>query len=506
MLLLLAGTNTFAQQVKPRPNIILFLIDDMGVMDTSVPFCDSIMPLNKLYRTPNMERLAKQGMKFMNAYAQPVCTPTRISLLTGMNASRTHVTNWTSPGKNQNTDEKDNQFGPLKWNINGLSNNPNTESTVYATTFPQLLKNAGYYTIHVGKAHWGSMGTPGANPYNLGFMVNIAGHAAGHPQNYLSEQRYGNLPGKAQAQAVPDLEEYYNTGTFLTEALTLEAEKALETPIARKEPFYLNMAHYAVHAPLMADKRFVQRYYDAGLDSTEAKYASMVEGMDKSLGDIMDFLDKKGVAENTIIIFMSDNGGLDAHQRGGAVNTHNYPFRSGKGSVYEGGIHEPMLVKWPGVTKAGSTNRNPVIIDDFFPTILAWAGIQKPTVIQKLDGLDLAPTLKNPTLKLTDRPLVFHYPNKWTEVKEEQLLGLNYYTALRYGQWKLVYQMRNQKLELYDLSKDLGEKNNLAEKNPAETKRLANILGKTLKERGAQMPIETSTSKPIPFPDELVIK
>lgn len=506
ILLLLTSLNTFAQQHKARPNIILFLVDDMGIMDTSVPFCSEVMPLNKRYHTPNMERLAKQGMKFTNAYAQPVCTPTRTSLLTGMNTSRSHITNWTSPNKNEPTDAKDAQFAPLNWNINGISNTANTENTVYATTFPQLLKNAGYYTIHVGKAHWGSMGSPGSNPYNLGFMVNIAGHSAGHPQSYLSEQRYGNLPGKAQAQAVPDLQEYYNTGTFLTEALTLEAKKAMETPIARKEPFYLNLAHYAVHVPLMADKRFVQRYYDAGLDSAEAKYASMVEGMDKSLGDIMDFLTAKGVAENTIIIFMSDNGGLDAHGRGGAVNTHNFPFRSGKGSVYEGGIREPMLVKWPGVTKPQSINANPVVIDDFFPTILDWAGISNKKTIQKLDGLSLVPTLKNPGIKLDDRPLVFHYPNKWTNEKDEQLLGINYYSALRYGQWKLIYRMRNQELELYDLSKDISEKNNLAATNPTETKKLADILGKTLKERGAQMPVESNTSKPVPFPDEVIIR
>jgi len=506
MLLLLTGLNAFGQQKKTRPNIILFLVDDMGVMDTSVPFCGEVMPLNKRYHTPNMERLAKEGMKFTNAYAQPVCTPTRTSLLTGMNASRTHITNWTSPNKNEPTDAKDEQFAPLAWNINGLSNTAQTENALYATAFPQLLKNAGYYTIHVGKAHWGSMGTPGSNPYNLGFMVNIAGHAAGHPQSYLSEQCYGNLPGKAQAQAVPDLQEYYNTGTFLTEALTLEAKKAMEAPIARKEPFYLNLAHYAVHVPLMADKRFVQKYYDAGLDSAEARYASMVEGMDKSLGDIMAFLTAKGVAENTIIVFMSDNGGLDAHGRGGAVNTHNYPFRSGKGSVYEGGIREPMLVKWPGVTKPQSINTNPVIIDDFFPTMLDWAGISDQKIIQKLDGLSLVPLLKNPGLKLNDRPLVFHYPNKWTKEEDERLLGINYYSALRYGRWKLIYRMRNQALELYDLTKDISEQNNLATANPAETKKLANILGKTLRERGAQMPVVSSNSKTVPFPDELPIR
>lgn len=506
-IIILLNINFFAFAQKTttpaRPNIIVFLVDDMGIMDTSLPFCDSIMPLNKRYHTPNMERMAKDGMKFVNAYAQPVCTPTRVSLMTGMNAARTHVTNWTSPQKNNNTDEKDEQFSPLSWNINGFSPDSDIEKAVKATPFPKLLRDAGYYTIHVGKAHWGSMGTPGANPYNLGFMVNIAGHAAGHPQSYLAEQRYGNMPGKAQAQAVPDLEEYYDSDTFLTEALTIEAKKALTIPIARKEPFYLNMAHYAVHAPIMADKRFVQKYYDAGLDSTEAKYASLVEGMDKSLGDIMDFLKAKGMDKNTMIIFMSDNGGLDAHQRGGPVNTHNYPFKSGKGSVYEGGVREPMIVKWPLAVPANSVNRNPVIIDDFFPTILEIAGIKAPKIIQKLDGLSLFATLKRPEVKLQDRPLVFHFPNKWTTVKDEAVLGINYYSAIRFGNWKLIYQMRTQKFELYDLSKDIGEQHSLSSTNPTEMKKLAILLGKTLKERGAQMPVEKATGKAVPFPDEI---
>lgn len=494
------------QTVQSRPNIIVFLVDDMGIMDTSLPFCDSIMPLNRRYHTPNMERMAKEGMKFVNAYAQPVCTPTRVSLMTGMNASRTHVTNWTSPQKNNDADEKDNQFQPLNWNMNGFSPDSEIEKSVKATPYPQLLRDAGYYTIHVGKAHWGSMGTPGANPYNMGFMVNIAGHAAGHPQSYLSEQRYGNMPAKAQAQAVPDLEEYYNSGVFLSEALTLEAKKALTIPIARKEPFYLNMAHYAVHAPIMADKRFVQKYYDAGLDSTEAKYASLVEGMDKSLGDLMDFLKAKGVDKNTVIIFMSDNGGLDAHQRGGLINTHNYPFKSGKGSVYEGGIHEPMIVKWPVGVPANSINRNPVIIDDFFPTILEIAGIKAPKIIQRTDGISLLPTLKHPEIKLQDRPLIFHYPNKWTSLTDEAALGVNYYSAIRFGNWKLIYQMRMQKLELYDLSKDISERHNLASTNTPEVKKLAILLSKTLKERSAQMPVEKTTGKTVPFPDEILNK
>jgi arylsulfatase A-like enzyme len=420
-----------------------------------------------------------------------------------MSSSRTHVTNWTSPYKNNDTDPKDNQFEPLLWNMNGLSNNANTERTIYATTFPQLLKQAGYYTIHVGKAHWGSIGTPGSNPYNLGFNVNIAGHSGGHPQSYLSEQHYGNIQGKTQAQAVPDLEEYFDTGTFLTEALTREAIKAVSNAISRRQPFYLNMAHYALHTPIMPDPRFVQQYYTAGLDSTEAKYASLIEGMDKSLGDIMDFLQKERIDKNTIIIFMSDNGGLDHHQRGGPPNTHNYPLRSGKGSVYEGGIREPMIVKWPGVTKQGIINNHPVIIEDFFPSILQMADIASVKVYQSIDGESFVPQLKNLTLKTIERPLVFHYPNKWIDLPDSENYGINYYSALRLGKWKLIYRMRNQQFELYDLSTDIHEDHDLAIRQPEKVKQLAMVLGKTLKQRGAQMPVEKKTGKPVPFPDEL---
>ena len=508
---LLAGmavfSTGFAQAVMPaRPNIIVFLVDDMGWVDCSVPFGGSRQPLNRLYHTPNMERLAGQGAIFSSAYAQPVCTPSRVSMLTGMNAARTRITNWTSPQKDNNTDEKDQQFEPLDWNLNGLSNSPSTPHALFATSFPQLLKQAGYYTIHVGKAHWGAAGTPGANPYNLGFMVNVAGHAAGHPQSYLSEQHYGNLPGKAQAQAVPDLEAYFNTGTFLTAALTQEAIKAIGNAIDLHQPFFLNMAHYAVHTPIMADPRFVQKYYDAGADSIEAAYASLIEGMDKSLGDIMDCLESKGVARNTIVIFMSDNGGLDHHQRGGVPNTHNYPLRSGKGSVYEGGIREPMIVKWPGVTRPGTAIAQPVIIEDFFPSILEMAGIKKPSYLQQTDGLSFVPVLKNAGLSATERPLVFHYPNKWINLDEEEALGINYYSALRLGKWKLLYNMRKRQFELYDLSRDIGEKNNLAAGNTATVKQLAMLLGKTLKARGAQMPVEKATGRSVPFPDEVPVQ
>ncbi|MCC6288718.1 MAG: sulfatase [Chitinophagaceae bacterium] len=497
---MLAWHSDVHAQQSSHPNIIIFLIDDMGWEDTSVPFSGTVTTNNKKYHTPNMERLAKSGLKFTNAYAAPVCTPTRVSLITGMNVAHHHVTNWTSPLKDNNTDAPDSTLSAADWNINGFSPVPGVDKTVHATALPQLLKDAGYFTIHVGKAHWGPQGTPGANPYNVGFIVNISGHAAGHPQSYLSEDNYGNLPGKNSAQSVPDLEQYYQSGTFLTEALTQEAIRSLEYPVSKKQPFFLNFGHYAVHVPLMADKRYYQHYLDKGLDSAEAKYASLIEGMDKSLGDVLNFVEKKGIKNNTVILFLSDNGGLAlAPPRGGEPFTQNAPLRAGKGSVYEGGIRVPFIIQYPLLIKAGGITDNPVIVEDIFPAILELAGIRNYHSIQKTDGKSFVPVLKNPALTDTSRLLLWHYPNNW---QAKTIPGTNYFSALRKGRWKLIYNQRNNTTELYDLSKDLGEEKNVATVFPAKTKELLNLLGRQLKDYNAPMPVDKKTAKPLPYPGD----
>ena len=484
---------------QTKPNIIVFLVDDMGWQECSVNFWTQATPLNKLYHTPNMERLAQQGMKFTNAYAAPVCTPSRSSMLTGVNSAHLGITNWTSPWKNNNTDNKDEQLSESDWNLNGLSPVPGIEKTYYATPFPSLLKEAGYYTIHVGKAHWASMGTPGANPYNMGFMVNVSGHAAGHPQSYYGKDNYGNIPGKTSAQAVPDLEEYFGTDTFLTEALTLEAIKALQAPIRNKQPFYLNMAHYAIHTPIMADNRFIKKYLDAGMDTTEAKYASLIEGMDKSLGDIMNFLKEKKVDQNTIIIFMSDNGGLSlTPPRGGKQHSHNLPLKAGKGSVYEGGIREPMIIKWPGVVQPNSTANQYVMIEDFFPTILQMAGLKNYKLVQSVDVKSLIPILKNANFSDTSRSLIWHYPNKWIGKDGP---GINYYSAIRKGNWKMIYSMRTGKKELYNLAIDIGESNDLSGNYTDKLLELSTLLSNQLRKWKAPMPRFKNTGQPVLFPD-----
>ncbi|GAB3247208.1 sulfatase [Larkinella harenae] len=501
--LLLVAANGLWAQKPARPNIVVFLVDDMGWQDTSVPFWKQATDLNRRYRTPNMERLAKEGLKFTNAYAQPVCTPTRTSLLSGVNAAHSRITHWTSPNKNKNTDFADPTLNSVDWNINGLSPVAGIEHTFHATPLPALLGQNGYYTIHTGKAHFGSAGTPGSDPKNLGFRVNIAGNEIGHPASYLGTDNYDRpANGKPSRNAVPGLEAYHGKDVFLSEALTLEAIKALEKPIQDKQPFFLYFGHYAVHTPIMADDRFVDNYLKAGLDSIEAKYASLVEGMDKSLGDLLNFLDERQLADNTVVIFMSDNGGLSTKpQRGGTEHTHNLPLRAGKGSVYEGGIREPMLVRWPGVVKPGGVAEQYVIVEDFFPTILEMAGVQKPLTVQTIDGKSFLPLLKNPKRKDDTRALVWHHPNRWIAAEGPML---HWASAIRQGHWKLVYDHRTAGLELYNLNDDIGELKNRATQHPDKVKQLALLLTKQLKTWNAQMPTFKKTGKPVLWPEEAV--
>jgi arylsulfatase A-like enzyme len=485
-----------------RPNIIVFMVDDMGWQDCSVPFAKEVTPLNKKFHTPNMEKLCSEGMKFTEAYSCSVCTPSRVSYLTGMNAARHHVTNWTSPEMNTKTDANDTKLSVPDWNINGLSPISGIPNTIYATPLPKLLKEAGYYTIHVGKAHWGPAGMPGSNPYNLGFMVNIAGNSIGHPQSYLGTENYGNLEEKTTTNAVPDLSEYFGSETFLTEALTREAIKAMDAPVRNKQPFFLNLAHYAVHAPIMGDKRFLQKYLDAGLDTIEAKYATLIEGMDKSLGDIMTYLKAQGIEKNTIIIFISDNGGLSLSTvRGGKKHTQNLPLRAGKGSLYEGGIREPMLVKWPEVVKPGTFTNQYIQIQDFYPTILEMAQIKQYKTQQSIDGQSIVPLLKDPQRNDTTRVLIWHYPNKWISDTTEAVC---FASAIRKGDWKLIYLMREARLELYNLKNDLGEKDDLSKQYPVKTKELAKELTLQLKAADAQMPAETKTGLSVSWPNEVL--
>ncbi|ASZ11979.1 sulfatase [Chitinophaga pendula] len=489
-----------AQKNQP-PNIIFFLVDDMGWQDTAVPFWDSVTLANQKFRTPNMVRLASTGMKFTNAYATSVCTPSRVSLLSGMNAARHRVTNWTSL-RNKSTDAKDTLLQAPAWNLNGLSPDASQERSAYATPLPQVLKDNGYYTIMCGKAHFGADQSAGKDPLKLGFVKNIAGSAAGHPASYYGEKNYGHNPEKYIVQAdLPGLEKYWGTKTFLTDALTREAILAMDTARLKKQPFFLYMAHYAVHLPFHEDERFLQKYLDAGLSRPEAAYATLIEGMDHSLGQLMDYLDKNGLAENTVVIFMSDNGGYSHPPREGDHNTQNYPLKGGKGALYEGGIREPMIVRWNGVTRPGSVSDQYMIMEDFYPTILEMAGIKKYKTIQTIDGRSIIPYLRNSHLKEEDRVLIWNYPHSWAGGS----LGDDnaFITAIRQGSWKLIYWEKQGRLELYNLDTDIKEEHNLATKEPAKKTALAKLLTTMLKQYNAQLPTYIQTGQSIPYPDEL---
>ena len=490
-----------SQANAQQPNIIFFLVDDMGWQDTSVPFWKEKTALNEKFQTPNMERLAAQGMKFTQAYACCVCSPTRTSLMTGMNAARHGVTNWTLR-KNQFVDAKDESLDFPKWNLNGLQpeNVDTISQTVSATTLPQLLRKNGYFTIHCGKAHWGAETTPGANPLNLGFDVNIGGHCAGGPGSYLGIHNFSAAwRSNERIWDIPGLEKYFGKDINLTEALTLEAVSALDSALKIGKPFYLYMSHYAVHVPLEPDNRFYQKYKDKGLEEQEARYASMVEGMDKSLGDLMNYLDRKGIAQNTVILFMSDNGGLSAHGRGGVPNNHNLPLKSGKGSAYEGGIREPMIVKWPGQVQPKAICNDYLIIEDFFPSILEMAGVKKYKTVQKVDGESFVPMLLQKGTTAKGRDLFWHYPNKWGASGP----GIGTTSTIRSGDWKLVYWYENQRFDLFNILEDIGEKNNLAEKKPAKVNELASKLGKYLRSVRAMRPSYKKSGKLAPWPDQI---
>tara|TARA_R110000796_G_scaffold86056_1_gene186365 strand:+ start:28917 stop:30476 length:1560 start_codon:yes stop_codon:yes gene_type:complete len=486
--------------VPDNPNIVLFFVDDMGWQDTSVPFWNQRTPYNDLYHTPNMERLAEAGMKFTQAYSTALCSPTRVSLMTGMNAARHRVTNWTlykDKLQPMATNHKTLQFP--EWNVNGLSPVAGIEKAVYATPLPQVLKEAGYVTIHAGKAHLGAIGTPGEDPLKLGFEINIAGHAAGAPASYLGTDNFGNGVEGKEVWAVPGLEKYHGKDIFLTEAITQEAQLAMDDALERNKPFFLYMAHYAVHTPIMADGRFVQKYYDKGLDSTEAKYAALVEGMDKSLGDIMDYLEAKNISENTVVMFMSDNGGLSAVARGGEKHTHNKPLSSGKGSAHEGGIREPMLVKWPGRIAPKTVTDQQVIIEDFYPTILEMVGVENYETVQQLDGISFLPVLAG-TQSNGTRPLFWHYPNEWGPSGP----GIGASSSTRVGDWKFIYYYNDGSMELFNLKEDIGETQNLVKEQPEKARELAKTLSDYLRKVEAQIPSRKDTGEQIAYPDEVL--
>ncbi len=478
-----------------KPNIVIFLVDDMGVMDTSLPFLTDATgqpkkyPLNEFYRTPNMERLAARGIRFNNFCAMSVCSPTRISIMSGQNAARHHATNWINPDRNNRGPS-----GPPQWNWQGLRKND--------VTLPRLLQGIGYRTIHVGKGHFGPREMEGAEPKNLGFDVNVAGCSIGAPASYYGTKNFGHGQKRA-SHAVPHLEKYHGTETFLTEALTIEANVHVRDAVESDKPFFLYFAHYAVHAPFNSDPRFAAHYKDSGKPAPAQAFATLIEGMDKSLGDVLDQLDALGVAENTLILFLGDNGS-DAplgHQHAVACAA---PLRGKKGAHYEGGMRVPFIVAW---AKAGDTaNQARLPIDagaiqsqqatvfDLFPTILALVDVQAPRN-HVVDGERLDTLLAGKLDKTRDETFLMHYPHSPHRS--------DYFTCYRQGDWKVIYHYLPSKAsedshyQLYNLAADPFESTNLANSRPDQLRLLMQGLIASMQQHNALYPVDKDGVTPL---------
>ncbi|MEM1070137.1 MAG: sulfatase [Planctomycetota bacterium] len=478
---------------REQPNIMVFLVDDMGVMDTSVPFLTDETgkpkryPLNEYYRTPSMERLASQGIRFNQFYAMSVCSPTRITIMTGQNAARHGSTNWINP-RNNNRGPK----GPPKWNWKGLTSD--------SVTLPHLLSNAGYRTIHVGKGHFGPNETQGSEPLNLGFEVNVGGASFGAPGSYYAEQNYGRGT-KREHHAVPHLDKYHGTETFLTEALTIEAKAKVSEAVRDDKPFYLYMSHYAVHGPFHSDPRFADHYKDSGKPANAQAFATLIEGMDKSLGDLLDHFEALGVAENTLVIFLGDNGS-DAplgHQHAVACAA---PLRGKKGAHYEGGMRVPFIASWAKRDDSAGHQKKLSIpadqiqsqvasVEDLFPTIARLTSLEVPAD-HPVDGTPLLSLLSGQRDETRKQEFFMHYPH--SPHRSE------YFTCYRDGDWKVIYHYFPSKAsegshyQLYNLADDPFESTNLAEDHPADLAIMMKKLIEELEHHQAHMPIEGEDS------------
>ena len=484
------------------PNIILFVVDDLGQQDTSVPMLGEPTALNRRFRTPNLERLAARGVRFSNAYAAaPVCTPSRTAILSGQSPARTHITYWTLE-KDADTTARHARLDPPRWQVNGLQPSP--------ALLPELLRAAGYRTIHAGKAHWGARGTAGADPLRMGFDANIAGHGAGAPGSFLASDHFKDAARKGRGKVapqdappsawdVPGLARWHGKDAWLDDVLAQEACDAIAAPAREGRPFFLSFCPYGVHTPIMEDARFASRY--AGLDPAERAYATMVEAVDDALGKLVARCAELGVLDSTVIVFTSDNGGLSAVARGAAPDgarqhTHNAPLRSGKGSAYEGGLRVPFVAAGPGIAPRAAPDATPIIGTDLYPTILAIAAVAPPPG-RVLDGTDLTPVLRG-TAGVPPRAFLFHQPHKWGPEGP----GIEPFSAIRLGDWKLIWFHDDRggaapRLELYDTAHDCGECRERSAEQPAKVAELSRALHEALRDMGAQWPVDRATGRAV---------
>jgi len=427
------------------PNFLFLLIDDMGYRDLG---CYG----STFYETPNIDRFAAQSMRFTNAYAAcPVCSPTRASILTGKYPARLQLTDWI-PGRSQ-------------WPAARLlTPSFQQQLPLEEITIPQALKPPGYASASIGKWH---LGGPAFYPDKHGFDLNVAGTEKGQPASYFGPFDLPNLKGGSKDE-------------YLTDRLTEEACRFIEAN--RERPFFLYLPEFAVHLPEQAKAAAIERFRakaDPKSPQHDPVYAAMISSLDENVGRILAKLDELRLAENTVVIFMSDNGGLVYEGRSKQPVTSNLPLRAGKGHLYEGGIREPMMIRWPGVTKPGSLCETPVGSIDFFPTILEMAGAKPPTD-SAIDGRSLVPLLKQ-SGSLRREALFWHYPHYSNQ-------GGVPGGAVRAGDYKLIEFYEDGRLELYNLANDIGENHNLAASDPSRAKHLQRLLDTWRKSVHAAMP------------------
>ena len=449
---LLALPSTAAE--KPM-NVVLIVADDLGWADLACYGSD-------LHETPNLDRLAAQSIRFTDAYAAAaICSPTRASLLTGKSPTRLGMTiwhEWAARGPDRRGDYV------------AAEAEPNLKRS--EETLAEVLKPRGYATFHVGKWHVGDVRH---YPETQGFDVNIGGTLWGAPPTFFWPYRG---PFGPDLRYVPGLEGG-QPGEYLTDRLTSEAMRLIEGSRAR--PFFLNLWYYSVHTPIEGKRKHVDYFTpraEAAKQHTHPTYAAMVHSLDENVGRILAKLDELKMKSHTLVIFMSDNGGL-VHKTPWGIATNNAPMRSGKGALYEGGIRIPFIVHWPGVTKPGVCSE-PVISHDLFATILEILGVPQPPNPQERDGASLVSLLRNPQARL-DRPyLCWHYPHFYPTT--------NPVSAIRSGNHKLLHFYQENRDELYDLSTDVSEKTNLAKSDPAKTAALRKTLDDWLHSMNARFP------------------
>jgi len=459
---LTASVRGAIKVLSPRPNFVFILADDLGWADLGCYGSD-------LHETPNIDKLARKGMRFTDAYAAaPVCSPTRASIMTGKYPARLHTTIWYEAATNPPQGRK--LIPPVT-----QGNMPHEEVTI-----AEVLKDAGYFTVHVGKWH---LGNAAHYPQTQGFDVNIGGTFWGAPATFFypygGSSRWGG-----EYRYVPHLE-FGAEGEYLTDRLTDESLRIMSK--SKDKPFYLNLCYHTVHTPIEGKPELVEHFRNKvkpGMHHQNYEYAAMVHSLDENVGRIMDKIDELGVADRTIVVFFSDNGGY-INKFNKKTVTSNYPLRSGKGSLYEGGVRDPLIVRWPGVTKAGSVCREPVSSIDFYPTFLGMTGLAGDSKHNSdIDGLSLVPLLKNPAVKLKREALFWHYPHYYPTTTPV--------SSIRQGDWKLLEYFEDNHIELYNLKKDISEQNDLAEKLPEKTKELRECLDAWRKAINAQMPTKKS--------------